>query len=53
LIAQATGQPSTELVATDTDKFSFELAGVIMEFNPTEKTMNLKQGGQQFLFTKE
>jgi D-alanyl-D-alanine carboxypeptidase len=53
LIAQATGQPTAELVATDTDKFSFELAGAIMEFNPAEKTMTLKQGGQQFLFTKE
>ena len=53
LIAQAIGQPTTELVATDIDKFSFELAGAVLEFNPTEKTMTLKQGGKQFLFTKE
>jgi CubicO group peptidase (beta-lactamase class C family) len=53
LLAQATGQPSLELVATDKDKFSFEQAGIVMEFNPTEKTIFLKQGGQKHLFTKE
>lgn len=53
LIAQATGQPSFPLETTAKDKFKFDLAGVVMEFNPTEKTMVLKQGGGQFRFTKK
>lgn len=53
LIAQATGQPSFPLEATAKDKFVFDQAGIVMEFNPSEKTMLLKQGGGQFLFTKE
>lgn len=53
LIAQATGQPSFPLEATEKDKFKFDLAGVILEFNPTAKTMTLKQGGGQFAYTKE
>lgn len=53
LIAQATGQPAFPLEATEKDKFKFDQAGVVLEFNPTEKTMILKQGGGQFTFTKE
>jgi len=53
LIAQATGQPSFPLEATDKDKFKFDQAGVILEFNPTEKTMILKQGGGQFTFKRD
>ncbi|HNW76072.1 MAG TPA: serine hydrolase domain-containing protein [Bacteroidales bacterium] len=53
LIAQATGQPSFPLSASGKDKFVFDQAGIVMEFNPSEKTMLLKQGGGQFLFTKE
>jgi CubicO group peptidase (beta-lactamase class C family) len=53
LIAQATGQSSFPLEATEKDKFKFDQAGVVLEFNPTEKTMILKQGGGQFAFTKE
>lgn len=53
LIAQATGQSSFPLDATAKDKFKFDPAGIIMEFNPTEKTMLLKQGGGQFTFTKK
>lgn len=53
LIAQATGQPSFPLEATEKDKFKFDKAGVVLEFNPTAKTMTLKQGGRQFAFTKE
>ncbi|MDQ1772006.1 serine hydrolase [Labilibaculum sp. A4] len=52
LIAQATGQSSFPLEATEKDKFKFDQAGIVMEFNPSEKTMILKQGGGQFLFTK-
>lgn len=53
LIAQATGQSFFPLEATEKDKFKFDQAGVVLEFNPTEKTMILKQGGGQFTFTKE
>ncbi|WP_257669787.1 serine hydrolase domain-containing protein [Parapedobacter tibetensis] len=53
LIAQATGQPSFPLEATEKDKFHFDQAGVVLEFDPTEKTMILKQGGGEFTFTKE
>lgn len=53
LIAQATGQPSFPLEATNKDKFKFEQAGLVLEFNPTEKSMTLKQSGGQFEFKKE
>lgn len=52
LIAQATGQSSFELEATEKNKFKFEKAGVVIEFNPKEKTMVLKQGGGTYSFTK-
>lgn len=53
LIAQATGQSSFPLEATDKDKFEFDQAGVVLEFNPAEKVMVLKQGGGEFTFKKE
>lgn len=53
LIAQATGQSSFPLEATEKNKFKFDQAGVIMEFNPEKNDMTLKQGGGQFIFTKE
>ena len=53
LIAQATGQSSFPLEATDMNKFKFDQAGIVMEFNPAEGTMILKQGGGQFVFKKD
>ena len=53
LIAQGTGQPAFTLEATDKDKFKFDQAGAKFEFNPTDKTMILFQGGGQIKFTKE
>lgn len=53
LIAQATGQSSFPLEAMDKHMFKFSAAGVVLEFNPSEKTMVLKQGGGEFKFTKE
>ena len=53
LIAQATGQRSFPLDATAEDKFEFRPAGVILEFNPTDKTVILKQGGKIFNFVRE
>ncbi len=53
LFAQATGQQSFPLDATEKDKFKFDPAGIIMEFNPDKNEMTLKQGGEIVLFTKE
>ena len=53
LMAQATGQSAFPLEATEKDKFRYEQAGVVMEFNPAEKTMTLKQGGGTLVFSKE
>ena len=53
LFGQATGQPSFPLEATAKDKFEFKQAGVVLEFNPTDKTMILKQGGGAFNFERE
>lgn len=53
LTAQATGQSSFTLEATERDSFKFDQAGIVMEFNPTKKEMTLKQGGGNYLFTKE
>jgi len=53
LFGQGTGQPSFPLEATAKDKFEFKQAGVVLEFNPTDKTMILKQGGGVFNFERE
>jgi len=53
LISQATGQSSFPLEATEKDKFEFDPAGIIMEFNPDKNEMTLKQGGETVVFTKE
>ncbi len=53
LIAQATGQPAFPLEATAADKFKFEQAGVVMEFNAADNSMTLKQGGGVFNYKKE
>jgi hypothetical protein len=53
LFAQATGQSAFPLEATEKDKFKFDTAGVVIEFNTEKNQLTLKQGGQQFLFTKD
>ncbi|CAG5069392.1 D-aminopeptidase [Dyadobacter sp. CECT 9623] len=53
LTAQATSQPSFTLEATERHKFKFDAAGLVMEFNPPEKKMILRQGGGVFDFRKE
>jgi CubicO group peptidase (beta-lactamase class C family) len=53
LVAQATGQDAFPLEATAADRFKFDQAGVVMEFNAAEKTMVLKQGGAAFNYKKE
>lgn len=53
LIAQATGQASFNLVAYDKHKFSFDGAGIKMEFVPEENKLNFSQGVGKFSMTKE
>lgn len=53
LIAQATGQQKLPLEARGKDVFTFDRAGIILEFNPEKNTAILKQGGGNFTFTKE
>lgn len=53
LIAQGTGQPAFPLEATEKGIFNFNQAGAKFEFNPSEKTMILFQGGGQIKFKKE
>ena len=53
LIGQGTGQPSFPLEPSGKDVFKFDQAGVVMEFNPANGTMILKQGGGQFEFKRE
>jgi D-alanyl-D-alanine carboxypeptidase len=54
LSAQATGQSAFPLdVTPTTDKFEFEAAGIVMEFRPDKGEFTLKQGGAEYVFTKE
>ena len=53
LFGQGTGQPSFPLEATAKDKFEFKQAGLTLEFNPSDKTMILKQRGGVFNFERE
>ncbi len=53
LYGQATGQPSFPLDAKPNDIFEFLPAGVQLEFQSSENTMTLQQGGGNFSFTKE
>ena len=54
LTAQATGQSSFPLDATATaDSYEFEAAGIVMDFRPDKGEFTLKQGGKEYVFTKE
>jgi CubicO group peptidase (beta-lactamase class C family) len=53
LYAQATGQSAFPLEATAADKFKFDTAGVVIEFNAEKNQMTLRQSGREFIFTKE
>lgn len=52
LLAQATGQPSFELEAEDTDTFKSSKIGVRIKFNVDKQQLILFQGGQEFVFNK-
>jgi D-alanyl-D-alanine carboxypeptidase len=53
LVGQATGQSSFPLTATGKDKFEFEPAGIMIQFDSTATGFTLKQGPGDYLFTKE
>ena len=53
LIAQATGQSSLSLNASDKNIFKSADGSIVIEFKPEIMQMTLKQGGANFVFTKE
>ena len=53
LFAQATGQGAFPLKATEKDVFTFDTAGIILEFTPKKNEMTLKQGGGIHTLKKE
>ena len=53
LIGQGSGQASFPLEPAGKDKFKFDQADLVMEFNPANNTMILRQGGAQFDFKRE
>lgn len=53
LLAQATGQSAFPVEPVDKNTFIFEQAGVKIEFHPSQNEFVLKQGGGEFLFTKD
>ena len=53
LLAQGSGQPSFALEAAEKNRLEYDPAGVVIEFNPEENTLTLKQFGSEFLFKKD
>lgn len=53
LKAQATGQASFPLEARDKNIFNYDAAGIVIEFDPENNAMILKQGGGTFNFVME
>jgi CubicO group peptidase (beta-lactamase class C family) len=53
LIAQATDQSAFPLEPFDKDKFQYAMEGVVLEFDPAEKAMILKQRGAELEFFKD
>lgn len=53
LFAQATGQMAIPLDATAVDRFKFDAAGILIEFNRDTEELVLQQGGGKYTFKKE
>ena len=53
LVAQATGQSAFPLTPNGKDKFSFEAAGIDLEFNTAKGEFTITQGGNPIVFTRE
>jgi hypothetical protein len=53
LVALATGQPQLPLEVIGKDKFAFQQAGLIIQFNKSKEEFTLAVNGQEFLFKRE
>ena len=53
LMAQATGQSAFPLEATSKNSFKFDMAGIVVNFDPSKKQFAIIQGGVETIFTKE
>jgi CubicO group peptidase (beta-lactamase class C family) len=53
LMGQATGQGAFPLDAAKLHYFKFDQAGIILEFAPEQQKMILRQGGNEYNFTKD
>jgi hypothetical protein len=53
LMAEATGQQKFPLNYKEKDTFDFAAAGIVVIFDTAKNTMILKQGGADYIFTKE
>lgn len=53
LFAQATGQGAFPLEATAHHNFRFLPAGIVIVFNPTERSLVLSQAGKSYTFKRE
>jgi hypothetical protein len=53
LVANATGQPKLPLTIAGKDKFTFDQAGLTIQFNESKSEFNLIVNGQTFFFTKD
>lgn len=53
LYGQGTGQPSFPLEAAARHVFKFEMAGIVITFNPEKNELLLEQGGGKFTFTMD
>ncbi|MFB6453986.1 serine hydrolase domain-containing protein [Chitinophaga sp. Hz27] len=53
LVSQGTGQAPLTMETITATTFSFDPAGIILEFDVAKKQMIVKQGGHEFPFTKE
>lgn len=52
-LAQASGQSAFPLEKKSDTEFRFDMAGIVIEFNPGLKSFTLKQGGGEFVFVKQ
>ena len=53
LMLQATGQPKINLEYEGSDKFTFAMAEIEVQFSKDRKGFTLNQGGRKFEFTKD
>jgi D-alanyl-D-alanine carboxypeptidase len=53
LFGQGSGQPPFPLEATAKDEFKFDMAGIVIRFNPDSSKFDLVQGGKTISFSRE